>query len=740
MNDVIDLSAKLLANEDIFVQRARTQTASFDIKKRTLTLPTWQDMTPEIEHMLVGHEVGHALYTTEEYSEPMKENPKIRSYMNVLEDVRIEKLMKRKYPGIRKHMSAGYKALNDRDFFEIEGKDVNAMLLIDRINLYFKAGLFTLDFTPEEKAFVNRAEKTETIAEVIALAQEVFEYSKGEFEKKMQEMENSDFEETDDDDEDGMEMQMPYDQMDSEFDDEENEDADGSSGPSDEHEDGEETGEEDSYNGNLGTEQGDNDPLESATQRAFDNNLEDLADTDSELHYWKFDEITDDVVVPFKKIIPEMSKDLQRFREDYPEKNAEHFANFARFKAESLKTVNYLVKEFEMRKSATLYKRAQSAKSGQLDMKKIYGFQINDDLFKRVQIIPEGKNHGMMILLDWSGSMQQVIKQTIEQVINLAMFCQRINIPYRVYAFSSQYRDEEKFEKEMAERQLMSYEERQKFWEELRAQSEARSKEEVGYFESRDFHMLELFNNKMTSVDFWKMAEMLTDWRLQWSRRYALGGTPLNEALTWVYQNIGKFIEKNNIEKMTFITLTDGEGGNLQGTKTLRARTVKEYGYYDRDKEVQVPTTYVKHKHFYRDDVTKKTYRVSDNNTAQTRMLVKMIKDRWNVKTVGFYITRNSKRDLYWAVRSNTGESDSSAYHMIEKMRKGFREDGFFSMKNAGRDEMFIIPTNKMKIDDGELTASGDMTARKLASQFGKYLNQKKTSRVLLSRFIGWVA
>src|SRR6056300_480340 len=134
----VDLSAKLLANEDINVVRAPVSTASFDIKSRVLRLPMWKELTPEIEHMLVGHEVGHALYTTDEYSEPMKENPNIRSYMNVLEDVRIEKLMKRKYPGIRKHMSAGYKALNDRDFFEIQGKDVNDMLLIDRINLYFK--------------------------------------------------------------------------------------------------------------------------------------------------------------------------------------------------------------------------------------------------------------------------------------------------------------------------------------------------------------------------------------------------------------------------------------------------------------------------------------------------------------------------------------------------------------------------------------------------------------------------
>ena len=58
------------------------------------------------------HEVGHALYTTlEEYStkNPHKDLAHFAGYMNVLEDVRIEKLMKRRYPGLRKSFNAGYK-------------------------------------------------------------------------------------------------------------------------------------------------------------------------------------------------------------------------------------------------------------------------------------------------------------------------------------------------------------------------------------------------------------------------------------------------------------------------------------------------------------------------------------------------------------------------------------------------------------------------------------------------------
>ena len=66
--------------------------------------------------MLVGHEVGHALFTPNE--DPPKDIP--HSFLNVCEDARIEKLMKRKYPGLSKTFFNGYKELNDEDFFELE--------------------------------------------------------------------------------------------------------------------------------------------------------------------------------------------------------------------------------------------------------------------------------------------------------------------------------------------------------------------------------------------------------------------------------------------------------------------------------------------------------------------------------------------------------------------------------------------------------------------------------------------
>ena len=97
-----DLLAKLLATEDVTVMHANAKTASFDVKNRVLTLPVWNDMTNETYDHLTGHEVGHALYTPfEGWEKELKKKdkgPGFKSFLNVVEDARIEKLVKRRYP------------------------------------------------------------------------------------------------------------------------------------------------------------------------------------------------------------------------------------------------------------------------------------------------------------------------------------------------------------------------------------------------------------------------------------------------------------------------------------------------------------------------------------------------------------------------------------------------------------------------------------------------------------------
>ena len=106
-----------------------------------------------------------------------------------------------------------------------------------------------------------------------------------------------------------------------------------------------------------------------------------------------------------------------------------------KFLKESSNVVNYLVKEFEMKKNAKMYARASQDKTGVIDPNKLHTYKFAEDIFKKITTVPNQKNHGMVFLLDWSGSMQHHLLPTVEQLLNLVMFCRKINIPFSVYKF-----------------------------------------------------------------------------------------------------------------------------------------------------------------------------------------------------------------------------------------------------------------------------------------------------------------
>lgn len=722
-----DLSARLLATENLAVVRARTRTASFDIKSRILTLPMWKEMTPEVEDMLIGHEVGHALYTDGTYIEPIRENPKLMGYMNIVEDVRIEKLIKRKYPGLRKRMNEGYKQLNDRDFFGVKTvQNFDDLLLIDRINLYFKVGFQCgVKFNQEEKNLVNRVERCETVEEVIALAKEIYAYSKEQAEQRKEQREADGETDVEEEDEDPIFSDIDPD-LDDDFEEDEedsNDDLDSLKTSAGSKQNDEESQEED---------------LDAKTDRAFQEKLEDLADDSTEYHYWKFDnDFFEDPIVGYKKILNETKSpeqwaddEMYDYRTRYMDEAqrakfiAEQSKDYENFKIESIRTVNYLVKEFEMKKSAQLYKRAQVSKVGSLDMKKVYAYKLQDDLFKRVMTLPQGKNHGMIMLVDWSGSMDAVLQDTLKQVVNLAMFCQRIQVPYRVFAFTTEYSED------FSALDQMTRHEKAKEWTMKKLESSDNLLSNAS-----GFSLLEMFSNKMTYSEFNSMAKRVLDYRFRWNKGYNTSGTPLNEALAWCYLNLGKYIKNNNLEKTTFITLTDGEGGALH--------SVSRNGVTLDDSRSQVINNQykrIKMRHFVRDEFTQKTYEIGRDSVKQAEAILRMIKDRHNVNTVGFYICRNHRRDLFGVIRANIPNYNGNQEMLIESWRKAFRQDSFASIKNTGRDELFLIPQTATKIDEGDLAVDSTAKAQSIARNFSKYLNTKKTSRILLNRFVSLVA
>ena len=142
--------AKLLATENLTVEHRKVSTACFDVDKRLLILPIWKTASNTVYDLLVGHEVGHALYTP---NDPFGDAP--QAFVNVIEDARIERLMKETYPGLRKSFFDGYKELWNDDFFGVKHENLEDLPLIDRINLYFK-GNRSMPFEEDENIWVEK--------------------------------------------------------------------------------------------------------------------------------------------------------------------------------------------------------------------------------------------------------------------------------------------------------------------------------------------------------------------------------------------------------------------------------------------------------------------------------------------------------------------------------------------------------------------------------------------------------
>lgn len=177
--------AKLMATENLSVEHRKINTAKFDLKNRVLYLPLWENMSDELYDLFTGHEVGHALFTPIEGwhdSVTEEKNPNFKSFLNVVEDARIEKKIQRKYPGIRRSFLEAYRELDDMDFFGIHDLDVDEMIFIDRLNLHCKLrSNIKVKFKNDiERSFVERVENIETWEDTYKLAKEIFEYCKDE--------------------------------------------------------------------------------------------------------------------------------------------------------------------------------------------------------------------------------------------------------------------------------------------------------------------------------------------------------------------------------------------------------------------------------------------------------------------------------------------------------------------------------------------------------------------------------
>lgn len=414
--------AKLMALENLSVVHDPTvTTASFNIKDRILTLPILSDMTDYVYDSFIAHEVGHALYTPFNYSDSCKDFP--HHYLNITEDIRIEKMIQYKYPGTRRDFIKFYKDMNDRDFFGIEKikqdrgyQSVDEFPLADRINLHYKIGkVCPINFQPDEQHIIDACDKIYSFDDAVRVAKLIYDYDKQNNDKQDQNQDNDD-------------QQIASDMLsDDGQDGDDSQDSDDTTSISDD--DNRDVDNSDSDDANSDNDNPD-DKFAPQTQKNFDDNFQkkQIVASNQDNQHTVFLE-SPDYSKNYKKIISTYTPPINTLTsaDDY----------YKKFISSIKRTVDIMANDFNLKKSARKYNRTMMASSGRIDRKKLSRYMFDDNIFLTKEVVAEEQNHGMFIVIDWSISMDEFMESNIKQLLILIEFCRKVNIPYEVYTFTT---------------------------------------------------------------------------------------------------------------------------------------------------------------------------------------------------------------------------------------------------------------------------------------------------------------
>ena len=706
---MIDKLAKLLATENIIVEHRNTSTASFDTKNRVLTLPMWKDITPTLETLLVGHEVGHALNTPDSGWSPMA--PEKKTICNIVEDARIERKMKIKYPGLRRDFYEGYKELFDKDFFKIKDQKIEKMNFLNRINLHFKIGAFqNIPFEEDEQGFVDEIGETKTWNEIVDITDRIFDFLKTKEDQRITDplMINEDEE----DDEYDLKPSDGFEQKDIE-----------------EDEETEET-ETDHFSCDTQTAMDDNiaeQLIDDKSKPIFYANIRDLEYKDKTISYTTLlqmfrDEKTNDINRRFE--FENMTNiDRSEFLKGCDSKiTKQNKISWNKFLNVNSKVVTYLIKEFEMKKAADHYIKQRESKTGVINSNKLHAYTIIDDIFKKTTILPESKNHGLVLFVDFSGSMSDNIYGTIEQLLCLTLFCRRVNIPHRVYAFTDQVISDQYLPQSITKIPF--------------------AKGDIIVNDSD--RLLELFTEKMRNNQFSEMGEWLLNfaegsrlsrwmsrrsWAGEWySQCIHLNSTPLNSALIYARKIIADFKKQTNAQIVNCVVLTDGESNVSKCAGDVHQAFV----YHSREKIVarDIQTK--------QEIVIKKPAADNTFDNRNTDVFVEFLRNRCDVNVICYRI-ENSNSSIRKTINSacSTKNSEDAAIN-YKKMRK----QKYFHIKGYMKfDDYFLIHGGEnINTEDSLLGDEVYENKNSLAKAFMKANVRRGISRVLLSKFIEKIA
>jgi len=735
--------AQLLATENISVRHdIKSKTAMFDTKNRVLVLPVWKDMDNSTYDMLVGHEIGHALYTPYDDARETASKHKgewsvdaqeiggdshghiAMSYLNIVEDARIERLIKTKFPGLRRDFIAAYNFMNAKDFFDLKKSPAEKRCFMDRINLHFKLGVSAeqnmgVTFSTEEQVFVDRIAESKTFEDVVQITKDIWDFEISQNREKAP----------------PPEPQMAYKKV---------------KGGGEEGEEGDAPQECNGIQGGKGYDLNSVAPAMPACHEAFLKNSEKLVDKSTkDCSYLTIPApILENLIITAAEINQIRSSHTEMlikqpggYYRDADKYFEESLVKAKTFITQSKKSVGILVKQFEMKKAADAHKRTNISKTGILDCVKMMKYKFSEDIFARHVTIREGKNHGVVMFVDWSSSMTDCIEDTIKQCFLIALFCKKCNIPFEVYSFSSVHVRLEMMGENLGDVESVkcgSWKSKDgtPYTNDSQCMSGA-PKMDSSIMQLDNFALLNFVSSSMSMKEMTSaLANMFNiSQRNAVSPLLVLHSTPLNECIVAASSIVNAFQKKHNIQICSSIFLTDGEGGTAYNSNAnskvflidpASKKTYNTKKYFDKN---------------WKDDDQHNYY---SYNSMSTKVMLRIHAEQTGANVIGFYIYNKSTiHDNCVSAFTNPASKDA------DKTAKqlSFKKEGFFIADQGSRyngyDEMYVVRGSALEIDDdNELDnlQRGSVSVAKVCTAFRKSMSPNLVSKALLTKFIEQIA
>ena len=768
--------ARLLATENISVEfNSNIQTAAFDPKNRVLIMPVFEEVSTDVDSLFLGHECGHALFTPQDSLEEINTYRKkgLKDLVNVVEDARIEKMMQKKFGGLRRCFYNAYTELYEKNFFGTGDTDLNTLSLENRLNLHFKVGSrLGIRFSDEEQVFVDRIDNATDWSDVVDISNDLYEYitskkeeepepepedvigdstegtnSSGEDDQEQQKSSAGDYEEDDEEEGESQGSIQTSEETDDEGEEESSSAGQGEDGEEEEtdEDDDSQTQQKSNDESISGGQESDSDDLvDTSTQENFDNSQQSLVNSeyDERVANVKLPVFNlDNLVVTPSEIVKLINHSVDFYRNHYSNSSIAFLSDAVesanQFKTSQKSTVNLMAKEFEMKKSAAEHQRTRVAKTGVLNPNKLHSYKFNEDIFLRQNIVSDGKNHGFIMFLDWSSSMAGNMSDTISQVQLLALFCKKINVPFEVYAFSNSLTE---------------------ITQSLECNSDrfdnVQEKEDGTFVTVNGFKLFQFFKSGMKNIEFNQAFAALEYIKKSFgysnvsNEKYfltpngmTLRGTPLGEAIMASVPLVERFKKENSLQIVNTVFLTDGAGQLPQS-------------YMKKERSDLWATDYQTH---YVSSTKDSVYIHDQGRIYKTsisghwnlynelwKSLYQILKDRTGCSLTGFYISPNRKN--HFKRDANHLFAGQNLYEMghtegVDGIFKTMKQKGYVSIKYCSYDSFIMIPTNKLNLDeDNELAVDSEMTKAKMANAFIKNRKTNQTNKKMLREFVEIVA